>query len=93
LIIEDIILTDEAREHILSEHDVDQEEVLEVFKHYYFTLKGRQDRHLIFGQTMSGRYLFVVTKHIGNGKAKVITARDMTLSEKKLFKKKRRDKK
>ncbi|MGH7799647.1 MAG: hypothetical protein ACREOW_03335 [Thermodesulfobacteriota bacterium] len=93
MIIEDLKWNDRVIEHIISRHNVDPEEVEEVFQHYHYILKGRQDTYQIFGQSLSGRYLWVVIKYIGKGEAGVITAREMTWSEQKLFKKKRRDKK
>ena len=48
--------------------------------------KGREkDIYLVQGQTGSGRYLFVVIKAIGKGKAKPITAREMSERDKEHY--------
>jgi len=47
--------------------------------------KGRYKRYYILGQTFDGRYIFIVIEYLGGKKARTITARDMTYSEKKRF--------
>jgi hypothetical protein len=50
---------------------------------------GRDGTTLLFGRTYAGRYLLVVLLADG-GDAFVVTARDMTESEKKTFRRKAR---
>ena len=49
----------------------------------------REGSMLIYGQTYAGRYLLVVAR-LDHDEAFVITARDMTSSEKKTFQRKAR---
>ena len=52
--------------------------------------KGRDGTTLVFGGTMSGRLLLIVTVDEGDGVAFVVTAREMTEQEKRIFHRKAR---
>ena len=72
-------------EHIAN-HSVSPDEVEEVtFDDEPYIRKGRQDRRYLYGQTIGGRYLFVVYILLPIKEAKVITARDMDEKEKRLY--------
>ena len=74
----------ETVEHI-ARHSVAPEEVEEVVFSYPapLTERGREKSiYLVHGQTGSGRYLFIVIKALGKGKAKPITAREMSERDK-----------
>ena len=75
-------------EHI-ARHAVNPHEAEEVCIDKPFIVRGRNDRHLIYGQTLSGRYLFLVIHYRGNNCAFVITAREMTETEKRLYHRKK----
>jgi len=47
--------------------------------------KGRDDVRLVFGTTDSGRHLAVVLSEAEDGRLFVVTARDMTESERRAF--------
>ena len=51
-------------------------------------MPGRDGATLLFGQTRAGRYLLVVLATSGDGRWHVVTARTMTDSERRIFKKK-----
>ena len=51
---------------------------------------GRDDTVLVFGTTAGGRYLLVVLADSADGRGFVVTARDMTDNEKRLFRQKAR---
>jgi len=72
-------------EHI-SRHGIEPEEVEETFLGKRHTRKTNNDRYLLYGRTDNGRYLLVVYI-IKEKRVRVITARDMTGNEKKLYKK------
>jgi uncharacterized protein len=55
----------------------------------HWQAEGKDDTLLIYGRTYAGRYLFVVAAD-DNGEAFIVTARDMTPSEKKTFQRKAR---
>jgi uncharacterized DUF497 family protein len=72
-------------EHIAN-HSVNPDEVEEVaFDDDPYVRKGRQDRRYLYGQTIGGRYLFVVYILLPKKEAKVITAREMDEKEKRLY--------
>jgi hypothetical protein len=72
-------------EHIAN-HSVRPDEVEEVaFEDDPHVRKGRQNRRYLYGQTIGGRYLFVVYVLLSKNEAKVITARDMDEKEKRLY--------
>ena len=74
----------------IARHRVDPEEVEEVcFSHSSYIERGHRGFYYITAQTTAGRYLFVVLKLLGNGKAKPITARNMDEKEKQRYKQRR----
>ncbi|MCX5707949.1 MAG: BrnT family toxin [Candidatus Omnitrophica bacterium] len=76
-------------EHI-HEHgvrDYEVEEVLLFDEPVYY--KGREGRYCAFGVTGEGRYLFIVFEVKEHGLIRVVTARNMTRSERKLYNKRR----
>ena len=80
--------TTESIDHV-SRHAVRPEEVEEVCfneDEIPFIRSGRENLHYIFGETYSGRFLFVVVRFVRHGEVKVITARDMNDWEETYFK-------
>lgn len=78
---------DDTVSHI-ARHGVEPIEVEEVcFKTNPYVLKARGNRYYALGQAQSGRYLTIIFEYLGNNTAKVITARAMSESERKLYKK------
>jgi|FaiFalFF_MnMetaG_3_1042247.scaffolds.fasta_scaffold05022_2 uncharacterized DUF497 family protein len=45
---------------------------------------------IAYGQTVAGRYLFVVFRYLGGGKAKTITAYEMTEKQRRYYRRLRR---
>lgn len=77
--------TKESIDHI-AKHKVVPEEVEEVLfedEPYIFRTKGK-NRYIVYGTTGGGRYLIIVLR-ISKVYAKVITARDMTLTERRKY--------
>ena len=75
----------------IARHGVSPEETEEVcFSRSSCIETGKGELYYITGQTEAGRYLFIVVKYLGHGKAKVITARDMDGKEKARYKKRRK---
>lgn len=72
----------------IGKHHVDSEEVEEAFAEIYYLFRTRDGRHSLLGRSGVGRYLFIVFEYKGQGTARVVTARDMTLSEKRLYSRK-----
>jgi len=51
---------------------------------------GRDDTTEVLGQTDSGRLLLVVVTEASDGRDFVVTARDMTVAEKRMFRERSR---
>ncbi|MER3447838.1 MAG: hypothetical protein C4291_13855 [Candidatus Dadabacteria bacterium] len=75
-------------EHIVSRYSVRPSEIEEAcFEDESIrVLRGQEGLYYVLGKTLRDRYLHIVIKPTGKGKAKVITARDMNGSEKRLYK-------
>jgi uncharacterized DUF497 family protein len=70
----------------MANHSVSPDEVEEAaFDDGPYIRRGRQDRRYLYGQTIGGRYLFVVYVLLPKNEAKVITAREMDEKEKRLY--------
>ena len=77
---------DEYRIEHIARHEVAPEEVWEVCEDpYHLARRQGQDRYRVYGQTASGRHLFVVLEQVEASVYKPITARDMTPGEKRNF--------
>lgn len=72
----------------ISRHNVNEKEVKEVCRGRFWFRRARDERYILFGQTYSGRYLFVVVQSTGKGVFRPITARDMTSGERRFYRKK-----
>jgi uncharacterized protein len=79
--------TDDSETHI-ARHGVAPEEVEQATERPFYTMPGRGSTTLLLGQTHSGRYLLVVLSGSGDDRWQVVTARAMTESERRVFKRK-----
>lgn len=78
----ELLWDDETIEHIWERHRLSIEEVDEAFHDPEALIhSGRGGRQLIYGQTEGGRYLIIVVEFESRRKAWLVTARDMTDSE------------
>ena len=77
-------------EHI-ARHGVTLDEVREaILERPYWSTQGKNDSVLIYGRSYAGRHLLVVVVPESDGRAFVVTARDMTDREKTVFRSKAR---
>jgi uncharacterized DUF497 family protein len=87
--ISGIVWLDAIVDKLAQKHGVDIDEVEEVFSvapRFRFVAKGNradEDVYMATGQTASGRYLSVLFIRKVNGKALVLSARDMAGWERK----------
>lgn len=82
--------TDDAEQHIWR-HQVRPEEVEDVVNtRPRLVARGRAGTELVFGTTTAGRFLLVVLAPRGDGRDSVVTARDMTSSERRQFRRRSR---
>jgi len=86
----------EIDDHILnkleSRHGVPFRELEEAcYSSQRHVRRGRQGLYKIFSQTEAGRHLLVVLADLGGCVWKVVTAREMTDQERRLYRRERRD--
>ena len=80
---------DDNIEHI-AHHGVEPYEAEEVIDDDPFISKVGQGKYLAYGQSDGGRYLLVVFATKSEQRIRVVTARDMTNSEKKRFRRRKK---
>lgn len=89
--IQNITWDQETVDHI-ARHAVSPEEVEQVLFNDIdvpIIMRSRENKYLTYGETDSGRFLFIVwlSKY---RKTRIVTARDMTKKEKQFYRKRRR---
>ena len=72
----------------IGRHRFTPEEVEEVFAGDYKVRRARDRLYIGLGTTFDGRLTFVVFRRLAAGLIRVITARDMDDSERRLFRRK-----
>jgi hypothetical protein len=72
----------------IERHEFTPDEVEEVFAGNHKVRRTRQKRYIALGETLDGRLAFVVFRRSAGGSVRVITARDMDASERRLFRRK-----
>ena len=88
--VREIRWTDSSEDHIAA-HNITPDEVEQVaFTRPRLVLKGPEGTEYVFGTTEAGRYLLVVLAESIDGRAYVVTARDMTNAERQAFRRKGR---
>ncbi len=82
---------DDYRIEHIARHSIDPEEVWEVcLDSRHLAHREGPTRFRIYGQTRSGRYLFIVVERLQTTVYRPITARDMTEKEKQGFRRLKR---
>lgn len=86
LYIDALHIDDTILEKIETKHGIEYVEVDEtVFSPDRYVRRGREGLYKVFGRTDSGRYLLVILADRGRGVWSVVTARDMTRQERRLY--------
>lgn len=86
----EVMWTEDSEAHI-ARHGVTPSEVEQVlYGRPRLVVSGRDDTRLVLGTNMAGRHLLVVVTESADGRDFVVTARDMTDNEKRLFREKGR---
>ena len=84
--IKEFFWTEKTIVHI-ARHKVLPDEVEEVaFDDDPYVRKGKQGVRSLFGQTVTGKYLFIVYVLDKDSVAEVVTAREMSAKERKYYK-------
>ena len=88
LYIESLEIDDHILDKIESKHGVSFEEVEEAcLSEAHHVRRSKEGLYKLFGQTAAGRYILVVLVNLGRGVWKIVTAREMTDSERRLYSK------
>jgi uncharacterized DUF497 family protein len=72
----------------IERHEFTPDEVEVVFASDHKVRRTPQKRYIALGETLDGRLAFVVFRRLSGGLVRVITARDMDASERRLFRRK-----
>ena len=72
----------------IDRHQFSPDEVEEVFAGDHKIRRTRQGLYIALGQTLGGRLAFVVFRRLSGGLIRVVTARDMEGSERRLYRRK-----
>lgn len=79
--IDDLILGKIEAKHGISFAEV-EEACLSDKRH---VRRGREGLYKLFSQTVAGRYILVVLMNLGGGNWRIVTARQMTDGERRLY--------
>jgi len=86
--IESLEIDDHILDKIESKHGITFQEVEEACtSEKRHVRRSREGLYKIFSQTAAGRYILVVLVNLGRGCWKIVTAREMTDSERRLYSK------
>jgi uncharacterized DUF497 family protein len=88
-VFEELYWDEDRLEHI-ARHNVTISEVLDVLEGRFWSPAWQGDKRRVYGRTEGGRYLFIVLGRRQSDELWLVTARDMTVGERRLFLKKRR---
>ncbi|MBI2899411.1 MAG: BrnT family toxin [Planctomycetes bacterium] len=81
---------DEANEEHIARHGVTPGEAEEVFLRRMLVTRSRRGRYLVLGQSGAGRHLSVIVERRSGGLVRVVTVRDMSDAERRLYARKRK---
>jgi uncharacterized DUF497 family protein len=88
--IEALEIDDHVLEKIESRHGVPLHEAEEAcYSPHRHVRRGREGLYKVFSQTEAGRHLLVVLLNRGGGVWRVVTAREMTDQERRLYREER----
>jgi uncharacterized protein len=76
---------DEANVEHITRHGYHPDEVEESFAAPHHVRRARLGRYAAYGTTMEGRYTLVIFKRLVARAIRVVTARDMSRAERRLF--------
>ena len=86
LYIESLEIDDHILDKIETRHGVTFNEVEEAcLSEKRHVRRSKEGLYKLFSQTTAGRYILVVLVNLGEGSWKIVTAREMTDSERRLY--------
>ena len=80
-----IVCSAEVGDKLFAKHGIEFDEVEEVLASDPEFRRGPRGAYYALGQTLAGRYLFVVLRPLGDGGALIVTARDMDQAERRTY--------
>jgi len=84
--IEALEIDDHILDKIEGKHSVSLQEAEEAcLSDKRHVRRSREGLYKLFSQTAAGRYLLVVLANLGGGRWRIVTARDMTDNERRLY--------
>jgi len=84
--IEALEIDDDILKKIESKHGIELYEAEEAcYSAERHVRRGREDLYKVFSRTEAGRYLLVVPADRGRGVFRIVTAREMTENERRLY--------
>ena len=84
--IEALEIDDQILDKIESKHKLSFKEVEEAcLSEAHHIRRSKEGLYKLFGQTTAGRYILVVLANLGGGVWKIVTAREMTDNERRLY--------
>jgi len=85
---ESLEIDDHILDKIESKHSVSFQEVEEAcLSEKRHVRRSREGLYKLFSQTAAGRYVLIVLANLGRGSWKIVTARQMTDNERRLYNK------
>jgi uncharacterized DUF497 family protein len=81
----DVECSPAVRDKLHAKHGVEEGEVHEALFGHTHLRRGRGGLYQVYGRTDAGRYLFVAIRDLGRGQVRVVTARDMTIQERRRY--------
>ena len=88
LLVESLEIDDHILDKIETKHAVSFTEVEEAcLSERRHIRRGKEGLYKVFSQTTAGRRILVVLVHLGRGNWKIVTAREMVGSERRLYEK------
>lgn len=86
--IESLEIDDHILDKVETEHGITFNEVEEAcLSGKRHVRRSRERLYKLFSQTAAGRYILVVLVNLGRGNWKIVTAREMTDNERRLYNK------
>ncbi|NLO74116.1 MAG: BrnT family toxin [candidate division WS1 bacterium] len=81
----DLEISEAVEMKLWNKHRVDLSEVDQVLHGHPRVRRGPENLYYIYGRTIAGRYLLVIMADLGAGHARLVTARDMSHSERRAY--------
>jgi hypothetical protein len=81
----EVLWTEDSEAHIARRHVTPLEAEQALYTRPRLAVAGRENTTEVLGTTTAGRYLLIITTEATDGRDFIITARDMTTTEKRTF--------